>query len=328
MNIICPICNKEFKDRKGVSAHISRTHNIYGLEQEKIVVTILFGEEYVNSLVQDYTDEKYCCDNLPVDIIKYLKLLGLKRTNQEEKLTKRYKDSYIQSIREKYNDPNIVNVSQVKSIAKKISKASKNNYEETQHYRDEGYNNYIGTEKHKKTIQKIKDKCVEKYGHENFGAGEEAKKKRMASQRKNIDSWDYEERLKRTNKARESVCHRGGYSSKPEKRVRKVLIDLDIDFIPNKHMWNYNWDMVFDNIIIEVQGTMWHAKPDRYVETDLIIGKILVKDIWKKDERKRLTADKNNYILIEIWEDEIGARNDDDLLEFVRLKLNEVGYEC
>jgi hypothetical protein len=86
--------------------------------------------------------------------------------------------------------------------------------------------------------------------------------------------------------------------------------------------------MVFDKIIIEVQGTMWHAKPDRYVETDLIMGKILVRDIWKKDERKRLTASKNNYILIEIWEDEIDARNDDALLEFVKLKLNEVGYEC
>ncbi len=57
-------------------------------------------------------------------------------------------------------------------------------------------------------------------------------------------------------------------------------------------MWNYNFDMVFDKLIIEVQGDMWHANPLFYKENDLIMGKLLAKDIWAKDERKKKKAEE------------------------------------
>src|SRR5574343_405920 len=151
----------------------------------------------------------------------------------------------------------------------------------------EGYDEYIGTDDHKEALDKIKSTCLEKYGHENFGVGDVAKEKSKQTKKETIAKWTYEERLYRTSKAREAVCHRGGYSSKPEKRVRKSLIDLDIEAQYNKHMWNYNWE---------------------------------------KDKRKHKKAVAEGYKVIEIWEDEIKLRNDDQLQTLLQEKLIENEY--
>ena len=151
-----------------------------------------------------------------------------------------------------------------------------------------------------------------------------AKEKARETKKQTIASWVYEERLQRTEKAREAVTHRGGYVSKPEKRVRKALIDMDIiNAKYNKMILGYSWDIQIDNILIEVQGTMWHANKKYYKENDLIMGKILAKDIWEKDERKQNKAITNGYIVIEIWEDEIKNLSDNELIILMREKLNE-----
>jgi G:T-mismatch repair DNA endonuclease (very short patch repair protein) len=182
-----------------------------------------------------------------------------------------------------------------------------------------GFENYVNdSDRVSETINKIKETCLERYGHKNFGAGVAAKEKKKKTFSETIALWDYEERLERTSKAREAVNHRGGFSSKPEKRVRHCLVELGIDFKSNVHLWHYNYDIVFDNIIIEVQGDMWHANPSKYKEDDLIMGKILAKTLWEKDLKKKKKAEENGFQLIEIWEHAIVARNDEDLLNLVK----------
>jgi len=168
------------------------------------------------------------------------------------------------------------------------------------------------------TVNKIKATCLERYGHENFGSGEVAKKKAKQSYKETIAQWSYEERLARTSIARATVCSRGGFSSKPEKRVRQCLTELDIEFKSNVHMWHYNFDMVFGKCIIEVQGDMWHANPAKYKATDLIMGKLLASDLWAKDAKKKKKAEENSFTVIEIWECEIKKRNDEQLIQYVK----------
>jgi G:T-mismatch repair DNA endonuclease (very short patch repair protein) len=330
----CPICKKKFTARAQLSGHLTKIHKLENnLEKEQMIVYEIFGESEVEKIVNDYIQEKYCIYDLPIDIAKYLSLLGVKRTSKQERMTDRYKQKYLNGIQQKYGTE-ITNISQVKKIQSKKEKTYSDKYGSYENYllncrnnMQIGFNNYVKTDKFNKTYQKIKNTCLEKYGHENFGLGEAAKCKSIKTKKETIAQWDYEERLSRTSKAREAVNSRGGYSSKPEKRVRKALIDLDIEAAYNKHLFNYNWDLIIDKFIIEVQGIMWHAKPTKYKESDLIMGKILAKDIWEKDKKKQTKARTEGYIVIEIWEDEISSRNDIELCELVKNRLIENGYE-
>lgn len=335
--ILCPLCQKELKDRRVLSLHLSTTHKhnfSSDLEKETLLVNTLFGCVAVKQTTEDYINEVYCVNALPIDITKFLLLSGVKRTSKQERSTDRYKKKYINSIQEKYGK-GIINISQSAEVKKKKEDTVKETFGSVGAYLKEkknqlaaGYTSYVGTAKHKDTITKIENTCIERYGHSNFGSGVAARKKSKIALKARIASLSYEERLSRTSRARAAVNHRGGFSSKPEKRVRKSLIDLDTQFSYNVHKWNYNWDMMEDNFIIEVQGTMWHAKPDRYKENDLIMGKILAKDIWAKDRRKRVKAESEGYTLIEIWEDEINkCHSDEELTTLIKERLVENGYK-
>lgn len=333
--ILCSICFRKFTDRKSFSCHLTTAHKDFfenNLEKEKFLVNTLFGEEVVNTCLQDYIDEKFSAYHLPVDISKYLSLLGLKRTSKQERKTNRYRDAYLTAIQNKYG-PDVTNISQVKQIQDKKKETVAKRYGNYDTYLQScrekmkiGYHKYIQSERVATALSKRKKTCLEKYGHENFGCGKDAKSKAMATHRNTIDTWSYEERLARTASARDAVNHRGGYSSKIEKRVQKILIDLNVEALYNKTILNYNWDMVISNLILEIQGTMWHADPKKYKATDLIMGKILAKDIWDKDYRKKKKAEDAGYIVIEIWEDEINSKTDEELSFLVKTRLLENGY--
>jgi hypothetical protein len=51
----------------------------------------MFGEAIVKKTVEDYQNQIYCIYNLPIDLAKYLFLLGLKRSSKEERQTLRSK---------------------------------------------------------------------------------------------------------------------------------------------------------------------------------------------------------------------------------------------
>ncbi len=104
--------------------------------------------------------------------------------------------------------------------------------------------------------------------------------------------------------------------------MQGILLSLGISFEKHFHKWHYNYDLVvFNNVIIEVQGDMWHANPKRYKATDVIMGKLIAKDLWDKDARKKKVAEDNGYSIVYIWEYEIRKVSDIKLMELIRTRL-------
>lgn len=268
---------------------------------------------------------------MPIDITKLINLYGIKRTSKQERATKRYKQTYVKGLQKNYG-PEITNPSQIAEVKKKRKETYAKTYGSYQNYLNWknsrltiGTKNYQGSSKQKEAMEKIKNTCLERYGNENFGLGTEAKEKARVTRKNVIANWSYEERLERTRKAREALLNQG-FVSNPEKRIRKSLIDLNVEAKHNVFLWNYNWDLVIDNILIEVQGIFWHAKPSIYKPNDLILGEVTAKDLWDKDNRKKKKALENGYKVIEVWEDEITKKTDAELLKLVRQRLLENEY--
>jgi len=63
----------------------------------------------------------------------------------------------------------------------------------------------------------------------------------------------------------------------------------------------FYYDMFINNIIIEYNGTYWHADPRKYKATDKIRNKT-AEECWMKDKFKQNLANKNGYIIFYIWE--------------------------
>lgn len=63
----------------------------------------------------------------------------------------------------------------------------------------------------------------------------------------------------------------------------------------------FYYDMFINNIIIEYNGTYWHADPRKYKATDMIKNKT-AEECWMKDKFKQNLANKNGYIIFYIWE--------------------------
>lgn len=334
--IVCGVCGKEFNTARGFSNHFTRNHHDFAspVEKEKARLYTIHTKELVDQLIADYIAEKHCVLSLPIDISRLIKIMGIKRSSSDERKTDRYKQLVKSSVQKKYGEE-YTSVSQVPAIRAKMNETIGKKYG--------GYDNYlkmcrermaVGGEKYRLTekyvhdVAKLRQIVLEKYGHANFGSGKAAMEKAAITRRAKVASWSYEERLRRTAKARNAVCHRGGYSSKPEKRVGDAVRTLGIDAKYNIQQWHFSWDIIIDDkFIIEVQGVMWHAKPGVYKEDDIIMGKLVARDLWAKDKRKRERATAEGYVVIEIWEDEIRqCKTEESLCQLVKNRLTEHGY--
>lgn len=330
----CPKCGFSHQSDRVISRHINTHSEDFANTADllKFKLDVKFGKNRVDEMLAKYINcEISLYETNMAGFGELLIALGIKRSSSEERKTPRYQNKYKAAIKEKYG---VENISQNHTVQRKKEEtyAKKyGSYEEylRQHreYMDVGLAAYIGTESHKEATIKGQETCYDRYGHCNFGAGELAKEKRKTSHAATVATWSHEERLLRTDMARKAVCSRGGGLSKPEKMVRKALTELGISFSPNVHMFSYNYDMVFDNIIIEVQGDMWHGHPDTYKPTDKIMGKKLVKDIWKKDADKKEIAEKNGFSVIAIWERDIVKKTEQELMKLINQLLTEVNYE-
>lgn len=331
MLLRCPQCHYIGSTSKSFRTHVVKNHKeLSELQIEEICVHIIHGKELVAKVVQQYVDGEFAITALPIPLSKYITLLGKKRTASEEKKTQRYKNKMIATLAERYGE-GIINPSQISSVKEKVKATNSEKYGSYERYLatknkqlTDGYKSFLQNDDLKdKRQSKVEKTCLEKYGHKNFGAGKNAKQKRMSTMTDIIASWEYEERLERTATARNAVTHRGGYSSNPEKRVRIALAALDIEFIPNIFLLNYSWDMLIENnILIEVQGTMWHAHPSKYKADDMIMNKISAQTIWDKDERKRKVAEAHGYKVVYIWEHDMSKMNDDALVSFVSEQIS------
>lgn len=332
--IECPLCSCTFPDRRLFAIHMRAKHKEYSdLEREEMIVYTLFGEEVVENIIAEYLNENYCITGLPIDVSKLIKLRGIKRTSSEERKTSRYKDNFTRVIQETYGS-HITNISQIPSVKEKKLVGVIEKYGCIENFAAQksielaaGYQKYFGSDKYLDTLKLQEDTCLARYGNKNFGAGTDAKRKSKITRAIHLSKLTYDERLSMTHAARSAVYHRGGYCSKPEKRVRSILESIGIVCDYNKMLFGYNWDIVIGKLLIEVQGLMWHGKPSHYSPEDSIMsGKILVEDIWIKDKRKCDRAVENGYSVAYIWEDEIKSSSDEELKIILKGLINE--YEA
>lgn len=159
---------------------------------------------------------------------------------------------------------------------------------------------------------------------------EESKQLRRDINKKTWESKTESEKIKVIENLRTG---RKGRLSGLESRVHNIFqkwkslggFDFEYQFYINgKSSYDF---LIYDKIILEVQGDFWHANPKKYKESDILphpTGNVLASDLWKKDEVKKKIAIDNGYGIIYLWESEINHIDDDEVETLI---YNKILYE-
>jgi len=120
-------------------------------------------------------------------------------------------------------------------------------------------------------------------------------------------------------------------SSSLETRLSEILTVANIEHTRQKWIKrkSYDFQIIGTNLIIEVNGNLWHANPDIYKENDLMprfgqSEKITAEEIWLNDFRKKALAEEYGYKVEYIWESDFNILSDQELLTVV---LSMIGKE-
>lgn len=95
----------------------------------------------------------------------------------------------------------------------------------------------------------------------------------------------------------------------------------------NKGHFFYDFYLKKENCIIEVHGDFWHCNPIKYQSEDLIRypgrkEKVIVKEIWKRDEAKKEFAISKGFRFITVWEKDIRT-NIEEVKKTLKQTINE-----
>lgn len=104
------------------------------------------------------------------------------------------------------------------------------------------------------------------------------------------------------------VKQRSTNVSKQEIKFFEMLsnfIDIDknttLSYIEDKkRKWLFP-DAVIENIVVEYNGSFWHADPRIYKADDIIHHNISAQTIWDEDKRKKVQYEKLGYTVIYVW---------------------------
>lgn len=116
--------------------------------------------------------------------------------------------------------------------------------------------------------------------------------------------------------------------SKIELLVGEALGRLGIDFTSQHWVAQRSFDyrIANTNLIIEVNGDYWHANPLVYAADDLVSlpeGKVPARQIWDRDNEKRLLAENYGYAVMYLWEMDI-RENLAHLDEWLLIQMGEI----
>lgn len=294
------------------------------------VITEWHGKELIDDLVEKYKDEQLCCDDLRKMgyefLINYIKIIGLKRTNSEEKKTERYKIKYKSTLMERYGVDHVSKLDFVKEKKNETYSKTYGSFESYIEYRKNvlknGYIDYINSINWNEETKRRKNKLYEKYGVYNVSQIPMVRSKISEKQKLKFKSMTLDEKRNYTESARNSVTHRGGFRSKLEVRIEQLLKQFDLSYETNITLFGYNYDfLINEKIILEINGDMWHGNPKIYSSGDYVFsGRILVDDLWEKDDRKSKIAIDNGYKILVLWESDIKSSSDEQL----KIKLIEI----
>lgn len=313
--IVCLVCGKCITDRRVFAMHHAKQHAKTPIDKERLIVYSLYGKEKVDALVKDYIEEKISVFGmLPIDISKYLKLLGVKRTSHQERQTKRYKEKYQKAIQEKYGEE-ITNISQVREVQQKKELSFSKSYgsygtylAECRKKMKEGYDEFCNDEnkkgeRYRKTTQTLRAR----YGVDNPAQIEESRKSISQKAQERMDVKSKEEKRFITKNARESVPHHWAKTTKLEQIVISGIKQLGYEPQMHIRVGRYSIDIVLDNYAIEVQGDIYHANPRMFNAEDEVLQGTIAKDVWERDARKKKAIEEAGYNYVCLWEDEIRA---------------------
>ena len=120
-------------------------------------------------------------------------------------------------------------------------------------------------------------------------------------------------------KASKAACN---YNSSLEIRVRKLLTDNNIAYIPQYWICQKSYDFYIKNtnIVIEVNGDYWHANPIKYMYNDIIPyrgGSCTANHIWNRDLSKKMLAESYGYNVVYVWEYDMKLMTDSELSKYL-----------
>lgn len=307
----CDICNIEI-ERKSIKRHLKNVHFLNAIETEKYILQHLGYD--VDDIITKYINEEICVSqyNKFRDLFKYL---GIIRTHSEEKLTKRYKQKYTNTIQKLYG---VDNISQCENIKEKKKNTCIKNYnvkcaflipsvrEKAVIKLNEFYNFHDGA----KVVQAT---MLTRYGVINPSQLPGVGDKISNTKKEYYATLSLEEKRLMTQKARGNIRH----ISKLEIRLENILIKCGILFTQQYRLHGFYYDFKIDNILLEINGDYWHGNPKIYKGSDVgPNGKRFV-DIWKKDSNKKNIAIKNGYHFITLWESELHIMSDEEVKCFI-----------
>lgn len=165
-----------------------------------------------------------------------------------------------------------------------------------------------------------KDICIKKYGYE-----------------KGIEIF-----TNRTNKWQDSLNKNGnlkiGYSKISQEIFKEISITMKReDFLfatnggefrlnrKNGGVWIYDFTDVKNKKIIEFNGDMYHANPDKYSELETphpFRKNITSGEIWKKDNEKINIAKINGFDILVIWDSEYRKKSKLDKEKIIQKCIN------
>lgn len=202
-----------------------------------------------------------------------------------------------------------------KILIKKCSEATKKLWEHEE-YRKKVIENATGIKRDDSFKETQRKHAVEQF------KDEEQKKIRSASMRK---SWE--------NGAITFNRHDSINESKQEKEFVNIIESLGYSVSRHPFLYTENGkkrhlfpDGIIEDkkIIIEYNGSFWHADPNRgYKETDIIHHHKTAKEIWNRDLEKNKIYEKNGYKVFVIWSDDFLKNKKNCVNEFKKFINND-----
>ena len=304
MKVKCEKCGCEF-DNKMFKLHVKNSHlNGFSNENEMELFVLKnrfnLSDGLITELIGKYKNDgsvfslvnEYGIPHKSLSLLFKLSNVKLKTLSEVAKQ---------KSVREKYNktcleNHGVSNVSKSDVIKEKKKETFIENY---------GVDNIFKSNDFKYSINDI---MLTKYGV------------------KRIANWNYltdeqkSERIKKLN---------SGGSSKLEKRVGKILVEMGVNFETQFALKGKVYDYYIKGtiILIEVNGDFWHANPRKYKATDIIPfpnKEVIAESLWKKDEKKLNIALKSGYKVLPLWEMDIRPLDDIELELFIAEKINNL----
>lgn len=322
----CTCGNEVFLNK--LKKHIINIHGKSLDEFDSEYFNIMFKTLNIKTLVNEYNSgeskysltKKYNLKNN--DIVFILKHLGIKKRNiSESHKTSHYTDKITQTLIEKYGVDNVSKNSEIK--LKKINTMKKNFGRINNFSNPEILMKAKSNVNYEKCWETLQFSLLEKYGVNRITHIDFVRKKISNTNKTKYENLSEDDKLKmnhRLNEMRKLIKHR--YTSKIQTRINDVLNQFNYEYLSNKVIGEYNFDMIFTNkTILEVNGDYWHASPIKYKPTDIIKYpgglSLTANEVWLRDKKKRNSVEKNGYKVVYLWEHEINKMTDIDIINFI-----------